>query len=118
MFLENIRQDAMEDFANTVNIYRRAISNLRSADDIDRMGGNETELQELTTCANGMKFSTAKSNEMVIICQYMKVYILMDGEQFDEVAPSNTWVQSSRQREAVAKKSEKGLYWQQQAWQG
>ena len=40
----------------------------------------------------------------------MKVYLLMDGEQFDEVAPSNTWVQSSRQREVVAKKSEKGLY--------
>ena len=42
-------QDTFQDFNTTVSIGGRPICNLRFADDVDLMGGSESELQGLTT---------------------------------------------------------------------
>ena len=45
IFLERILADALEDHKGTVSIGCRTITNLRSADDIDVLGGDEEERQ-------------------------------------------------------------------------
>ena len=70
IYLERIMQDTLEGHTNTVSIGGREISNLRFADDIDLMAGNNQELQELTTRlerasgAFGMEVSSEKSKVM------------------------------------------------------
>ena len=44
IFLERIMTDALEDHESTVSIGGRAITNLRFADDIDGLAGEEEEL--------------------------------------------------------------------------
>ena len=44
IFLERIMTDALEDHEGTVSIGGRTISNLRFADDIDGLAGEEEEL--------------------------------------------------------------------------
>ena len=44
IFLERIMTDALEDHEGTVSIGRRTITNLRFADDIDGLAGEEEEL--------------------------------------------------------------------------
>ena len=46
-FLERIMTDALEDHEGTVSIGGRAITNLRFADDIDGLAGEEEELPKL-----------------------------------------------------------------------
>ena len=43
IFLERIMTDALEDYEGTVNIGGRTITNLRFADDIDSLVGEEEE---------------------------------------------------------------------------
>ena len=45
IFLERIMTDALEDHESTVSIEGRTITNLRFADDIDGLAGEEEELQ-------------------------------------------------------------------------
>lgn len=47
--MENIMQEALQDFHTSVIIGGRPISSLRFTDDIDLMGNSEAKLQELTT---------------------------------------------------------------------
>ena len=67
LFLETIMLDALEDYEPTVSINGRKICNLRFADDIDLIGKNEVELQDLTTRLEksasryGMEISNEKS---------------------------------------------------------
>ena len=47
IFLERITTDALEDHEDTVSIGGRTISNLRFADDVDGLAGEEEELANL-----------------------------------------------------------------------
>ena len=57
IFLERIMTDAVEDHEGTVSIGGRAITNLRFADDIDGLAGEEEELANFFECLD--KASTA-----------------------------------------------------------
>ena len=67
IFLEQIMTDALEDHVSTVSIGGRTISNLRFADDIDGLAGNEDELVNLvkrldeTSTRYGMEISAEKN---------------------------------------------------------
>ena len=50
MFLERIVTDALGDHEGTISIGGRTISNLRFADDIDGLAGEEEELAKLVEC--------------------------------------------------------------------
>ena len=62
--------DALEDHEGTVSIGGRTITNLRFADDIDGLAGEEEELANLaerldkTTTAYGMEISAEKTKLM------------------------------------------------------
>ena len=47
IFLERIMTDALEDYEGTVSTGGRTITNLRFADDIDGLAGEEGELANL-----------------------------------------------------------------------
>ena len=70
IFLERIMADALEDHEGTVSIGCRTITNLRFADDIDGLAGEEEELTKLTECLDkasttyGMEISADKTNLM------------------------------------------------------
>ena len=57
IFLERIITDALEDHEGTVSIGGRTITNLRFADDMDGLAGEEEELAKLVECLD--KASTA-----------------------------------------------------------
>ena len=63
-FLERIMTDALEDHEGTVSIRGRTISNLRFADDIDGLAGEEEELAKLVECVD--KASTAYGMEISV----------------------------------------------------
>ena len=50
IFLERIMTDALENNEGTVSIRGRTITNLRFADDIDGLAGEEEELAKLVEC--------------------------------------------------------------------
>ena len=62
--------DASEDYEGTVSIGGRKITNLRSADDIDRLAGEEEELAKLVkrldkaSTACGMEIRAEKTKLM------------------------------------------------------
>ena len=62
IFLERIMTDALKDHEGTVSIGGRAITNLRFADDIDGLAGEEEELAKLVERLN--KASTAYGTEI------------------------------------------------------
>ena len=62
IFLERIITDALEDHEGTVNIGGRTITNLRFADDIDGLAGEEEELTNLVERLD--KASTAYGMEI------------------------------------------------------
>ena len=70
MFLERIRTDALENHEGTVSTGDRAITNLRFADDIDGLAGEEEEMAKLVECldkasaAYGMEISAEKTKLM------------------------------------------------------
>ena len=70
IFLERIMTDALEDHEGTVSIGGRTISNLRFADDIDGLAGEEEELANLVerlgkaSTAYGMEISAEKTKLM------------------------------------------------------
>ena len=67
IFLERITTDALEDHESTVSIGGRTITNLRFADDIDGLAGEEEELTKLfegldkASTAYGMEISAEKT---------------------------------------------------------
>ena len=62
IFLERIMTDALENHEGTVSIGGRAITNLRFADDIDGLAGEEKELAKLVERLN--KASTDYSRKI------------------------------------------------------
>ena len=66
-FLERVMTDALEDHEGTVSIGGRTTTNLRLADDIDGLAGEEEELANLVECldeastAYGMEISAEKT---------------------------------------------------------
>ena len=67
LYLENITRETLHNFKSTISFGGLIISNLRFADNIDLMGGNNGELQELTDRLSnsvreyGMEISSEKS---------------------------------------------------------
>ena len=72
IFLERIMTDALEDQGGTVSIGRRTNANLRFADDIDVLAGEEEELANLVerrdkaSTAYGMEISAKKTKLMKV----------------------------------------------------
>ena len=70
MCLERIMTDALEDHEGTVSIGGRTITNLRFANDIDGLAGEEEELANLVerldkaSTAYGMEISAEKTKLM------------------------------------------------------
>ena len=91
LYLENIMRETLHNFKSTISIGGPIISNLRFADDIDLMGGNNDELQELTDRLSnsareyGMEISSEKSKVMVNSGDKITVQISMNGQQLEEV---------------------------------
>ena len=65
IFLERIRTDALEDHEDIVNIGGRTITNLRFADDIDGLAGEEEEPANLVERLD--KVSTAYEDLLTIV---------------------------------------------------
>lgn len=91
IFLERIMQETMDDHPTTISIGGRPLCNLRFADDIDLMAGNNTELQDLTNrlvkCAKvyGMEVSHEKSKILINSANHTTAEIYMNGQKLDEV---------------------------------
>ena len=70
IFLERIMADALEDHEGTVSVGGKRITNLRFADDIDGLAGQEQELVKLVnhleeaSIAHGMQISAEKTQLM------------------------------------------------------
>ena len=67
IFLARIMTDALEDHVETFSIGGRSVTNLRFADDISGLAGDEQELVNLVRCLNktaasyGMEISAEKT---------------------------------------------------------
>ena len=91
LYLENIMRETLHNFKSTISIGGRTISNLRFAEDIDLMEGNNDELQELRDRLSnsareyGMEISSEKSKAIVNSGDNTTVQISMNGQQLEEV---------------------------------
>ena len=91
LYLERIMLDTLQDHHTSISIGGRPICNLRFADDIDLMGGSNTELQDLTNklattaSAYGMEVSSEKSKVLVNSTSNISANITMNGEPLEEV---------------------------------
>ena len=81
--------DALEDHEDTVSIGGRAITNLRFADDIDGLAGEEEELANLVECldkastAYGMEISAEKTKLMTSKTSGINIEIEINGQKFE-----------------------------------
>ena len=88
-FLERIVTDALEDHEGTVSIVGRAINNLRFADDIDGLAGEEEELANLVerldkaSTANGMEISAEKAKLMTNNTSGINTEIKVNGQKLE-----------------------------------
>ena len=86
IFLERIMTDALEDHDGTVSIGGRTITNLRFADDMSGLTGEEEELAKLvkrldkTSTAYGMEISAEKNNPMTNNISGINTEIKMNGQ--------------------------------------
>ena len=92
IYLENIMQETLHGHNTSIIIGGQPLCNLRFADDIDLMGGNEEELQDLTSRlekaagAYGMEVSSEKSKILVNSHKQLpKTNITMNGQILEEV---------------------------------
>ena len=87
IFLERIMTDALEDHEGTVSIGGRTITNLRFADDIYGLAGEEEELANLVerldkaSTAYGMEISTGKSKLMTNNTSGIDTKIKVNGQK-------------------------------------
>ena len=90
-FLERIRTDALEDHEGTVSIGGRTITNLRFADDIDGLAGEEEELANLVerldnaSTAYGMEISAEKTKLMTNNTSGINTEIKVNGQKLETV---------------------------------
>ena len=83
--------DALEDHEGIVSIGGRTISNLRFADDIDSLAGEEEELANLVECldkastAYGMEISAEKTKLMTNNTSGINTEIKVNGQRLETV---------------------------------
>ena len=83
--------DALEDYKGTVSIAGRTITNLRFADDIDSLAGEEEELAKLVECldnastAYSMEISAKKTKLMTKNTSGINTEIKVNGQTFETV---------------------------------
>ena len=83
--------EALEDHIGTVSIGGRTITNLRFADDIDGLAGEEQELAKLvewldtTSAAYGMEISAEKTKLMTNNTDGINADIKVSGEKLETV---------------------------------
>ena len=91
IFLERIMTDALEDHEGTVSIGGRTITNLRFADDIDGLAGEEEELVNLVerldkaSTAYGMEISAEKTKLMTNNTSGVNTKIKVNGQKLETV---------------------------------
>ena len=91
IFLERITTDALEDHEGTVSTGGRTITNLRFADDIDGLAGEEEELANLVECldkdstACGMEISAEKTELLTNNTSGVNTIIKVNGQKFETV---------------------------------
>ena len=83
--------DALEDHEGTISIGSRIITNLRFADDIDGIAGEEEELAKLVECfdksatAYGKKVSAEKTKLMTYNISGINTEIKINGQKLETV---------------------------------
>ena len=91
IFLERITADALEDHEDTVSTGGRTITNLRFADDIDGLAGEEEELAKLVqrpdkaSTAYGMEISVEKTKLMTNNTGGINTEIKVNGQKLETV---------------------------------
>ena len=91
IFLKRIMTDALEDREGIVSIGGRTITNLRFADDIDGLAGEEEELANLVerldkaSTVYGMEISTEKTKLMTINTSGINTEIKVNGQKLETV---------------------------------
>ena len=91
IFLERIMDDALEEHEGSVSIGGRTITNLRFADDIDGLAGDEDELAKLvktldeTATAYGMQISAEKTQLMTNNSNGISSKIKVDNKELEVV---------------------------------
>ena len=84
-------QETLHDHHTSISISGRPICNIRFADDIDLMDGNNDELQDLTNrlvdraTACEMEVSTEKSKIMTNSTNNISTDISMNGQKLEQV---------------------------------
>ena len=87
IFLERIMTDASEDHEGTVSIGGRTLTNLRFADDIDGLAGEEEELAnsvehlDKASTAYGMEISAEKTKLMTDNTSGISTEIKVNGQK-------------------------------------
>ena len=91
--------DALEDHEGTVSIGGRTITNLRFADDIDGLAGEEEELAKLDECldnastAYNMEVSAEKTKLMTNNTCGINTEIEVNGQKLETVTSFRYWAQ-------------------------
>ena len=91
--------DALEDHEGTVSIKGRTITNLRFADDIDGLAGEEEELAHLVerldkaSTAYNMEISAEKTKLMTNNTSGINTEIKVNRKKLETVTASSTWAQ-------------------------
>ena len=91
IFLERIIDDALKDHEGTLSIGGRTITNLRFADDIDGVAGQEQELVNLvnhlekTSTSYGMQISAEKTRLMTTNTNGIGTDITVNGKKLETV---------------------------------
>ena len=99
IFLERIMTDTVEDHEGNFSIGGRKITNLRFADDIDGLAGEEEELANLVECldkastAYGMEISAEKTKLMTNNTSVINSEINVNGQKLETVASFKYWAQ-------------------------
>ena len=84
-------KDALENHEGTVSIGGRTITNLRFANDIDGLAGEEEELAKLVECLNkastayGMEISAVKTKLMTKNTSDINTKIKVNGQKLETV---------------------------------
>ena len=91
MILERIMKDALEDHEGTVSTGGRTITNLRFADDIDGLAGEEEELANLVerldkaSTAYGVEISAEKTKLMTNNTSGINTEVKVNGQKLETV---------------------------------
>ena len=91
IFLERIMTDALEDHEGTVSIGGRTITNLRFANDIDGLAGEEEEMANLVerldkaSTAHGMEISAEKTKLITNNTSGINTEIKVNGQKLETV---------------------------------